>query len=433
METNNDLQAGELPAVFRCKGWLVLAGLAVTVLALVVWGFAGRISENVNGHGVMTGRGAYVGVYAQTDGILASIDVRPGDRVVNGQVVAHVFSKEDVEALRRQYVLMEHYRRAFERSAELVERAKTLRSDYSREELKRLDDVLARQRKELEWYKDLLGRVPKMAQSGLISHLLAQEAQDKYDARLNAIDDFTTSKLKERFQEKNQLFQLDHDLFDFEVMADHARVEMEELLNTVNFSGCVFSSFCGEIVNVNVDVGDSVKNGQELARVMVSPVKGSEVWEVYGYCTAIDAMEIVPGMEALVIPSVVRVEEDGAIRGFVSSVGAALETEESIRRTFRSDGFARTVCRACNEIPVQVKVMLVRDATTPTGFAWTSGRGPDLAIPHGTFCFLTFHVRDHSPMQILLGKARRVMFGDGIEQSDYLKSLSLRRFERGAE
>jgi len=429
-QKTDNRQAGELPSMFRCGYWMVFAALAVTILVLVAWGFAGRISINVNGHGMITGYGAYAGISSLADGTLTSIDVKPGDKVSNGQVVAHVFAKSDIEALRRARRQMEHYCDIYKQYAERVEKIKALRADYSRDELKRLDDSLERQRKQMVWYTELLARFPALAESGAVSRYEAQDAQDRYNSRLLQIDTDTASKLSEKYLVNYQIFEIEHDLFDFEVVAERARMELEEQLNLMNFRSCVFSACCGEVVNVNAIVGDGVRIGQELMRVMVTPPQGAEIWEAYTYFSAVEAKDIVPGMEALVVPSVVRVEEDGAIRGFVASVGKSIETEESITSTFRSAGYARTLCVACSEMPVRVNVILVRDSSTPSGFSWTSGKGPDIDITQSSPCFVSVRTASHSPMQILLGRARRAVFGDGIERSEHMKELSLRTFGR---
>jgi len=133
-------------------------------------------------------------------------------------------------------------------------------------------------------------------------------------------------------------------------------------------------------------------------------------------------MELVPGMEALVTPSTVNVERDGSIRGFIASVGEALETQESLERSFRSASFAQAVDGACRSQPVRATIVLMRDPTTPSGFAWTSGKGPGIPIPHGTFSSISVRTRSHSPMSILLGRVRRLAFGDGIMERDRLRA-----------
>lgn len=416
-----------LPSMFRCGHWLAFLTFAAVVILLVVWSFLGRIGENVYGAGMIMGRGAYAGVAATGSGILASLDVRPGDEISSGQVVGRIFAQDDLAALRRARSLLSHYGEAYEKNRRLVDGIRQSREKYSAEELKRLDASLERQRRQLAWYEEHIKKFPDLAKTGAISRYEAADAQDRLDKRFLSIDTDEAAKLNEAFSCLDRIFSLEHDLFDYEVAVSRARTTVEEFLNVASVHARVISRCSGRVVNVNVDPGDVVTVGQELVRVSTEPPGGTETWETDAYFPAVDAAKIEPGMEALVTPSVVKVEQDGSIRGFVASVGESMETQESLERTFRSESLAKTVTASCNMIPVRVRVVLLRDPSTRSGFAWTSGRGPELPIRHGTVSSVAIRTRAHSPMGILLGKVRRVAFGDGIMEQD----RSRRIFDKG--
>lgn len=407
-----------LPSMFRCRHWLALLTFAAVIVLLVVWSLTGRIAENVYGAGMIMGRGSYAGVSAAGSGILASLDVRPGDEIVSGQVIGRIFSNEDLAALRRARSLLSHYQAIYEKNRRLVDGIRQSREKYSAEELKRLDASLERQRRQLAWYEEHIKQFPKLAKAGAVSRYEAADAQDRLDKRYLSIETDEADKLEEAFSCLDRIFSLEHDLFDYEVAVSRARTTVEELWNVAFGHARVISRCSGRVVNVNVDPGDIVSVGQELVRVSTEGTGKAEIWETDAYFPAIDAAKIEPGMEAFVTPSVVKVEQEGSIRGFVASVGESLETQESLERTFRSESFAKTVTVSCNMIPVRVRIVLLRDPSTPSGFAWTSGRGPDLPIRHGTVSSVTIRTRVHSPMSILLGKVRRVVFGDGIMEQD---------------
>jgi len=419
-EDNCEDVACGLPTMFGCGYWSVFVALFAVILGLVVWSFAGRIGEDVHGAGIVLGRGTYVGISATGDGVLVVLDVQPGDEVVYGQVVGRVYSIQDYAALRCARTLMEHHRKVYEENRTRVEAMRKAREAYSKDELARLDASLERQRKQLEWYRDFVKKFPALAKSGAVSQFEASDAQDRLDKRLLAIDTDAAARLSESFKCLDEVFSLEHGLFDDEIAAERARATVAELENRTLVNGRVISRCCGRVVNVNVDAGDYVRAGQELVRVSTTGTEGG-VWELDAYFPAVDAKKIVPGMTALVTPSTVKVEQDGSIRGFVASVGEALETRESLERTFRSAGFAEAVERNCKAVPLRVRVVLMRDPSTPSGFAWTSGKGPDQPISHGTFASVSVRTCSHTPMNILLGRIRRGVFGDGIMERDRVR------------
>lgn len=410
-----------LPMMFGCRYWVAFVVMAFCVLLLLVWSLAGRINENVYGGGSIIGEGLCNIVCAPANGQVIVLDVAPGDRVSAGQVVGRLYSNDDVEALRRQRGLTDYYRWAYEQNRVIAEGVKTNRMVYSAAEIKRLEEALVRDKKSLAWYADFVTRFPAMAQSGAVSQYQAQEAQDKYDARLLSYDTSAAGLLQENFSWRNVFFSLDHDLFDYASLNVLNRMQNEELLRTVDYRSRIVCHCSGTVVNVNVDVGNEVQRGDELLRVIQDRDAGAATWEVVGYFSAIDAKEIEPGMAALVTPSTVDVEQDGSIIGFVTSVGYDLETEESIFHDFRSLSFARSLMEVCQSMPIKVTVLLSRNLANPSGFDWTSGKGPVLHIPHGTVCSLSVTTQSHSPMNLLLGRVRRLTFGDGIMESS--KSL----------
>jgi HlyD family secretion protein len=56
--------------------------------------------------------------------------------------------------------------------------------------------------------------------------------------------------------------------------------------------------------------------------------------------------------------------------------------------------------------PIQVNVALSRDPATPTGYRWSSSRGPSLEISSGTLAAGNIVVRRERPVSLLLPTLR---------------------------
>jgi hypothetical protein len=83
-------QLHTLMRVTNAKGWLALVGCALIVVTAVVWGVLGSVRTKVTAQGILLGGAGIAEVTSQGEGDVASIEVKVGDVVKKGQVVAKV-------------------------------------------------------------------------------------------------------------------------------------------------------------------------------------------------------------------------------------------------------------------------------------------------------------------------------------------------------
>jgi HlyD family secretion protein len=63
--------------------------------------------------------------------------------------------------------------------------------------------------------------------------------------------------------------------------------------------------------------------------------------------------------------------------------------------------------------PYAAVVQLQPDARTPSGYRWSSGRGPDQKISSGTLAHAEVVTRERRPIELLLPLLRRVSGAGG--------------------
>jgi HlyD family secretion protein len=87
-------------------------------------------------------------------------------------------------------------------------------------------------------------------------------------------------------------------------------------------------------------------------------------------------------MHVRVSPSTVRREEFGFIEGRVRSVAEVPSTAEGMNRTLKNRQLAQTLAK--DGAPYEIVVDLLADSSTPSGYKWSSSRGPEVKINAGT-------------------------------------------------
>lgn len=186
----------------------------------------------------------------------------------------------------------------------------------------------------------------------------------------------------------------------------------------------------GLVSSVEVEPGQSVRAGEEVVRVaaadggsavesILSPVDGTVIEVVAlpgritdpgdpmlylqptgapllvkGFVSTSEAETIRVGMPALVSPAdAPRSAQYGAILGTVTALTPTPVTPE--RALFIVGGNSSLVDYFLGQGPViEATVELQLDPSTPSGYAWSVGQGPDIQIRAGTLSRVTLVVRD---------------------------------------
>ncbi len=78
------------------RAWIVLLATASALVAVLVWGFLGVLSDTIVGTGIILHEGGIYGVQSAGSGIILEMEVETGDSVAQGQVIARI-AQPDLE------------------------------------------------------------------------------------------------------------------------------------------------------------------------------------------------------------------------------------------------------------------------------------------------------------------------------------------------
>ena len=94
----------QLLVVVDRKAWLILLTMAAICGGAVMWSVVGRIPVRVDGIGVLVNPGNVKALQSPASGQVTAVDVRVGQHVIKGDVIAHLDQPElrkELEQLRQ--------------------------------------------------------------------------------------------------------------------------------------------------------------------------------------------------------------------------------------------------------------------------------------------------------------------------------------------
>ncbi len=361
-------------------GFGVVAGVLVAGL---IWSMVSTAPVKVSGQGVLLSPLGVAAVTALDAGHIDQLLVRTGDRVTVGQTIA----------LLRHPARLDELEAAESEARDVGDRYQALQEAFAVQDRHR-DALMARLRAASE------DRVKSLdAQAANLDKRRMGEAQLRDKGMVSAVNLYETD---------TQLAQVRHDLatarnriteleLEHQQQADKRHQELAEvriqsqtltrkaanLRRDYERDRQVLATAPGTVAEIGLDVDDPVAAGQVIARLLVDDAAGEARLTAIAYLPAADGKKVKVDMPARVSPSTTRVELDGYVLGRVVRVADLPASREAMANRLKNATLADEILKQAGT-PIQIEVELQRAAETPSGYAWSSGKGPTIRIEPGT-------------------------------------------------
>ena len=381
-------------------GWLALVGLALVIAAAAVWGFLGEVPDDIAGSGILLRQGGFFDVESSGSGSIAELLVKPGDTVKIGDALARIDLPELEQQIEQAQNRLGELESDRARAVDLIQRNLDLQTQSTREAVERLHkegEALAEQE---TYLVKRLEAQRKAVELGLITDDQAQATAQQlsatrasivgHDAELSQLQATLVAAENSAYRE---IFQLGQQTEDAERQLAAYQLEHDQRSVT-------YSLLDGRIVELLQDEGHIAMRGgpimtlelsaQDLEALIFIPMQGSRVK---------------PGMAVHLSPEGISWEEYGYMEGTVTAVSDAPVSPESMNRVLRNPTLVQQFAAGGGAYLVTVAPEF--DSSTPTGFKWTSRRGPDGEIGTGTLLTGTVTVHQRRPITLVIPALRR--------------------------
>lgn len=157
---------------------------------------------------------------------------------------------------------------------------------------------------------------------------------------------------------------------------------IEQLQATIIERSRVVSPYDGRVIELAVKKHDMLFEGAPIATLELDEGSNDKLQAVM-YVPVQIGKKIVPGMDAKINPTSVSKEEYGNLLGRVVSVSEYPATEDSMMNTLGNEAFVRQMASAGPAL-LEVRLELLVDSSTPSGYRWSTKKGPPMKLESGT-------------------------------------------------
>lgn len=171
----------------------------------------------------------------------------------------------------------------------------------------------------------------------------------------------------------------------------------------------IISNCSGLVMEIPIRRGDYIQPGTTMAVIDTADV--DMPIEALVYFSGADGKKLSPGMKIGLVPGTVKQEEYGYIVGIIMEVSEFPVSDNYLNSSLQNTALVNTFRQIMN--PIEVKVSIVPDPNSYSGYKWSSSHGPEQKIGSGFICDASVITESRRPISILIPWIRKKVLGIG--------------------
>jgi HlyD family secretion protein len=168
----------------------------------------------------------------------------------------------------------------------------------------------------------------------------------------------------------------------------------------------IVASASGRILEMQIKKGSLVQAGSLICTIGEEEAQ-TDALEAVVYVPVDQGKKVKPGMEVNISPTTVKKEEYGFMRGNVVSVSQYPASAQGMMLTLGNGDLVRQL--SGEGAPIEVKVKLVMDSNTQSGYKWSTPNGAPMVIDDGTFCVGEVKVEEKRPISMVVPFIKKIL------------------------
>lgn len=391
-------------------GWLSLLSVGILLAVALIWGLLGSIPATVNGNGILLRAGGVFNIECVTSGQVSAIYVSVGDSISKNQLIARVAQPKLISEINKDKDRLGQLKEEQERFRRFSADEMNKKMEYYAKQRTDFENSIKLSQETLKWLYDRLQNQESLLEQNLIRRQdYLNTKKEIYDTKVaidklhQEIKQVSIDEVEYKHRQRIEISNKKHEI-------DQLKTLIESKEDELDLKSRVVSSYSGSVVELLVSEGSFINSGDAILTLELGGYNLMNLEAVF-YIAAGDGKKVRPGMKAQVSPATVKREEWGCMLGLVTSVSVFPTTQKGMLRNLQNQKLVESF--SSGGAPIEITVDLVPDASSVSGYKWTTSKGPPITVEHGTICTATVTVSEQPPIQLVIPLLKRFFLGIG--------------------
>lgn len=360
-----------------------IAAIALIVIGGFIWSILATAPVKVQGQGILLSAEGVAVVSSPNEGRVEQILVHPGDTVREGQTVAILKRPATLDSITAKKAELHDTRSLLQERQDAYARNQHMQDELLQTKRRALAERLG---KLLEQHRVLIQRRNNenaLLKKGYVTSSKINETDTliaNMENRIAAARNESTELLVRQRADETQKTQ---EIRETGLRVQSLERELDNMQREYERSRSVVAPVAGTAVELSVNPGDLVSTGQIIMRLLSADAAGRDgALHAIVFVQNEDGKKVKEGMNAQIMPSTTKPQKDGFIRGTVLTVAKIPSSREGIMRRLKNTTLVDSLLKT--GAPFEIELALRANPASPSGYLWSSGKGPDMTIDVGT-------------------------------------------------
>ncbi|MES2295978.1 MAG: NHLP bacteriocin system secretion protein [Pseudomonadota bacterium] len=396
-------QLDTLMRVISPRAWIALSAISGLLVIAIGWGIFGSVPTKVDGACILMRPGGVSEITTAGGGRVTDIAVSVGDLVKEGQMIARIERLDLMEQIKGTQAKQRELKAQEAKLKSLDAMSTRQQAAYFAETERNLNSHIKSGQERVQVLEKKIAVQGALLEQGLITQQALLATRMDFASAKQDVDNTRNEVLKLAMSRTDSQKQIQNELTSIRAQVSEADLNLSAQIRNMDEMARIYSPYDGRVLEIQAALNSLTGAGTPILTIEQNG-KSVNALETRIYISPFNGKKVKTNMTVQISPSTVKREEYGVMLANVRTVARFPSTSQGMMRVLNNAGLVKEL--SSQNPPIEVVADLIPSATTVSGYAWSSPKGPDVSIESGTLCNATVTVETQRPISLVIPMLR---------------------------